>query len=761
MHLPSLTPLPRASAATLAPTDAHAFTAREVGEIMNGIYARGDRLMNWFLASHMLLALVLAFFHQTWLTTILVGGIAWGAFALSAWLLPRTFFTRALSGVAQQAFVALHIFQLHGQAEQHFWFFTAFTMMIVYQDWRCMWPGALLIILQHSLFAGMHNAGLPVHFFPERYVDFTKLFFHFGIAIVHVAICGYWAHLLRLQTLGDAWRRRQLRDDQALLELQLAQLRSSEAARSEGSIALQEASRRQRAILDNSTDLMWVKDIAGRYTAVNTAFSRALGYSMAEIEGRTVRDVADAEAAALVEAQDAEVLATRTAVTVERTSRVGGDERVFEVTITPIIGEFGEATGTTGTARDITDRRRLEDERARDAARMQEAQKLESLGLLAGGVAHDFNNLLGVIQANAELARLDLPADSPVREPFTEIERSAQRAADLTRQMLAYAGMGRVAIELVDISTLVRGTADLLRSVVTKKAQLHFDLEGTLPPVEGDATQLRQVVMNLISNASDAIGEYDGTITLRTMRQRLQRGDVILAFGQDELRDGTYVVVEVADTGTGMSRETQQRIFDPFFTTKFVGRGLGLAAVLGILRAHGGAIAIDSAIGRGSTFRIYLPAAQPSRISGNHVALRGDDDSVPAMPQGTILVVDDEPTLRSLASRVLARSGYVVEVASDGVEALERLAAVPSISIVLLDMLMPRMNGDETLRAIRARYPFLPVLLTSGFSEAVAADRLLDDVRVGFIQKPYGARQLIAALEGLRASIAEAVGAES
>lgn len=618
-----------------------------------------------------------------------------------------------------------------------------------------MWPGAFLIILQHSLFAGMHNAGLPVHFFPEAHVDVTKLVFHFGIAIVHVAICGYWAHLLRLQTLGDAWRRRQLREDQSLLELQLAQLRSSETARSEGDVALQEASRRQRAILDNSTDLMWVKDIAGRYTAVNTAFARAFGYSMAQIEGRTVRDLADADAAALVEAQDAEVLASRRAVTVERVSRVGGEERVFEVTITPIVGDFGEPTGTTGTARDITDRRRLEHERARDAARMQDAQKLESLGLLAGGVAHDFNNLLGVIQANAELARLDLPADSPVREPFTEIERSAQRAADLTRQMLAYAGMGRVAIESVDISSLVRGTADLLRSVVTKKAQLRFELDENLPPVEGDATQLRQVVMNLISNASDAIGEQEGSITLRTMRQHLHSGDVVLAFGQDELRAGMHVVVEVADTGGGMSRETQQRIFDPFFTTKFVGRGLGLAAVLGILRAHGGAIAIDSDLGRGSTFRIYLPAAQPKHVSGNHVAMRGDDDGMPTYSQGTILVVDDEPTLRSLASRVLARSGYVVEIASDGVEALERLAEVPSIGIVLLDMLMPRMNGDETLRAIRARYPLLPVLLTSGFSEAVAADRLLDDVRVGFIQKPYGARQLITALDALRMAIAE------
>ena len=220
---------------------------------MDGIYARGDRLMLWFLCCHMALAVLLALYHRTWIQTFAVGGGALVAFVISATLWPRTFFTRAFAGVAQQAFVALHIYQLYGQSEQHFWYFTAFTMMIVYQDWVCMWPGALLIIVQHSIFAGLHNAGYPVHFFPEPYVGFTKLFYHFGIALVQVAICGYWAHLLREQTLSDAWRKLQLSDDQRLLQHQLTQIRTSEAAlkghqrRAGGEFATTARDPRQRA----------------------------------------------------------------------------------------------------------------------------------------------------------------------------------------------------------------------------------------------------------------------------------------------------------------------------------------------------------------------------------------------------------------------------------------------------------------------------------------------------------------------------------
>ncbi|MES2177536.1 MAG: PAS domain-containing protein [Gemmatimonadota bacterium] len=320
----------------LRPTSSHGFTPGDERELMRGIYARGDRLMFWFLVSHTVLALALALFHGTWLATLAVSGAALGSFTLSAWLLPRTFFTRAYAGVAQQAFVALHIYQLYGQSEQHFWYFTAFTMMIVYQDWVCMWPGAILIIFQHTLFAALHNAGMPVHFFPEAHVGFSKLFFHFGIALVHVALCGYWALLLRKQTLGDAWQKLLLSQDQRLLEAQLVRLKQSELALVESSQALVESFRQQRAILDNSSDAMWIKDIDGQYIAVNAAFARFVGLPMADIEGKTDDHLLSADEVERMHAQEREVENAREPRTLEHELVLDGIRRVMETAVTPI-----------------------------------------------------------------------------------------------------------------------------------------------------------------------------------------------------------------------------------------------------------------------------------------------------------------------------------------------------------------------------------------------------------------------------------------
>ena len=734
----------------LRPASTHGFTSIEVREIMDEIYARGDRLMLWFLVSHMALALGLALYHRTWLATIAVGGTAVVAFVLSAHYLPRTFFTRMLAGIAQQAFVGLHIYQLYGQSEQHFWYFTAFTMMIVYQDWLCMWPGALLIILQHSSFAYLHNIGIPVHFFPEPYVGFTKLFYHFGIAIVQVALCGYWAHLLRAQTLGDAWQKLQLNADQDLLKTQLAKLQRSEDALKASGEALVRSSQQQRAILDNSSDAMWVKDLEGRYVAVNKAFLRFTDCTIDEAEGKTASSLLLPEEAASVRDEEQRVIEGKRARTIEREMRFGGETRVVESTVTPVLDADGNVRGTTGIARDVTVRRREEQERLRSDEQMQHAQKLESLGLLAGGIAHDFNNLLVCILANAELAQTELPADSPAMQSFEQIEQAAQRAAELTGQMLAYAGKGKVDVQQLDMSRVVHDMAGLLRTVVSKKATLHMELDGALPVVEGDATQIRQVVMNLITNASDALGDNEGVIALHTMDQTLTAPTPPLALGQEALSPGRYVVVEVTDSGMGISAENIERIFDPFYSTKFVGRGLGLAAVLGILRAHHGAIMIDSEPERGSTFRVFLPAFHGVRSQPTPAAETASGDVRASAREGLILVVDDEDAVRLIAHRVLERAGYSVVAVANGVEAVEYTHLHGSeIALVLLDMLMPRMNGEEAFRELRRMHPGLPVLLTSGFSEDVASQRLLSVENVGFIQKPYGAKQLLAAVDQL------------
>ncbi len=716
---------------------------------MDGIYARGDRLMLWFLVGHMALAVLFGFYHQTWVQTWAIGGGALVAFAIISTLWPRTFFTRAFAGIAQQAFVALHIYQLYGQSEQHFWYFTAFTMMIVYQDWVCMWPGALLIIVQHSIFAGLHNAGYPVHFFPEPYVGFTKLFFHFGIALVQVAICGYWAHLLREQTLSDAWRRLQLSDDQRLLQQQLTQIQTSEAALKASTDALEEISRRHRAILDNVPDAMWVKDIQGRYTAVNEAFARIFGRPKEAFEMLTAGDIVSADAALMSTDQEARALADLKPITAEREFTVDKRLLAMDTTVSPVLDAHGNAIGTTGISRDVTDRKRAEAERRHAEDQVRHAQKLESLGVLAGGIAHDFNNLLAEILGNAELARRELAPDSPTLALFNDIEASAMRAVELTRQMLAYSGKAQLESRPLDLSRTIDVMVDALRKTISPKADLQLDLARGLPLVDADLAQIQQVVTNLVINASEALRDGVGTITVRTERTDITAGQLSQLEAQGELSEGAFVVIEVSDTGEGMYADTKQKMFDPFFTTKFVGRGLGLPAVLGILRGHHGAIIANTTLGRGTTFRVLFPAlATPAaQLTAAPPLMTGA-----ALDHGQeiVLVVDDEPGVRRTAARILEHAGFAVLTAADGVEGLAMVEEHRSaISLVLLDVLMPRLGGVEALRAMREVMPDLPIVLTSGFTGDGTADRLANLELVKFIQKPYRMNDLIAMVRSL------------
>ena len=384
-------------------------------------------------------------------------------------------------------------------------------------------------------------------------------------------------------------------------------------------------------------------------------------------------------------------------------------------------------------------------ERRRTEETMRQTQKLESLGVLAGGIAHDFNNLLAGILGNVGIAKSEVEDGDDPSESLANIETAARRAADLTRQMLAYSGRGAFVIQRIDLSALVAEMAHLLATAISKKAVLRLHTLDRLPQVEGDATQLRQVVMNLITNASDALGDGAGTITLTTGVTRATRADLASMYIDESLPEGEYVFLEVVDTGCGMDEATQERIFDPFFTTKFTGRGLGLAATLGIVRGHRGAIAVESSTGHGTRMRLLLPVCvNESAVEAFAVAPSPEPGVVSWRGQGRILVVDDEELVRSLAARVLEASGFEVVGATDGVEALEVFERSPdSIRLVLLDWMMPRLSGAETLDALRERRSDLPVILSSGYAEQTVSGRLDDRLTV-FIQKPYRPQELLA-----------------
>ena len=394
--------------------------------------------------------------------------------------------------------------------------------------------------------------------------------------------------------------------------------------------------------------------------------------------------------------------------------------------------------------REMEERAAAEEARRAIEAKVLEVQKLESLGVLAGGIAHDFNNLLVAILGNASLALLDLPEDSPARQSIVDIERAGQRAGELARQMLAYSGRSRLVVEPVELSELIRELLTLLQVSIGKGVILKLELPDEPVVVDADAAQLRQVVMNLVINGADAIGDRSGTIAIRVQHLRLSAEYLEDVHPDTGLEPGNFAALEISDTGVGMDAETQARIFDPFFTTKFAGRGLGLAAVLGIVRGHHGALRVYSEPGHGTTFRIVLPlsASSPVPSAEPTESWRGS---------GRVLVIDDDAMVRAVARRLLESFGLTVDDVPGGAGALELMTADPNgFDAVLLDLTMPEMGGPEVLRRLREIRPDLPVVVMSGYHEDEASSSLGAEIS-GFVQKPFTpadlARRMRVALE--------------
>lgn len=380
------------------------------------------------------------------------------------------------------------------------------------------------------------------------------------------------------------------------------------------------------------------------------------------------------------------------------------------------------------------ERKRNEESRRQLETRMRQSQKLESLGILAGGIAHDFNNLLVGIMGNADLALQELYEHSPLFPCVKEIETAAHRASELSRQMLDYSGKGRFVVETFDLNEVVREMAHLLEVSISKKANLVMRLGADALCMTGDITQLRQIIMNLITNASEALEDQPGAITIRTGRRQCDRSFLKNSYLDEELPAGEYIYVEVKDSGVGMDRATRERIFDPFFTTKFTGRGLGLAAVLGIVRGHKGAIKVDSQTGRGARIRVFFPAVSAPIIEARiHIA-----DEPPIAGSGLVLLVDDEEAVRNVGRRALEKWGFEVQCACDGVEAVEFFGRRgDEIRCVVLDLTMPNMDGEETFRVLREMRADVPVILSSGFNEHEVVERFYQQGLSAFLQKPY------------------------
>lgn len=404
-----------------------------------------------------------------------------------------------------------------------------------------------------------------------------------------------------------------------------------------------------------------------------------------------------------------------------------------------------------GIIEDLTDRKQAEQERHRLELHLQETQRLESLGVLAGGIAHDFNNLLTVILGNLSLIRQELPAKSLHHPSLEQSEQASRQAAELCRQMLAYAGRGKLENKPFDLTELVESSRALLSTAATRQHQLHFHLSSGLPCMAGDPSQIRQIVMNLVQNAAEAIPQPDGVIDILTGVAPLEQAAIQQCLFASQHQSGQYLWLEVRDSGQGMDEVTRKRIFEPFFTTKFTGRGLGLAAVAGIVRTHRGMIQCHSVPLTGTFFRIYFPidATAPRPVTTT------SSDSVhrptPTANQGTILVVDDEPSVRTVLARLLGKRGFAVIEATNGNEALEMVARHASaLRLIILDLTMPQRDGMSTLQEIRKQQIRTPVVLISGYYSNELIPKL-EELQAKYISKPFTAQNLLAVIDPILA----------
>jgi two-component system, cell cycle sensor histidine kinase and response regulator CckA len=490
------------------------------------------------------------------------------------------------------------------------------------------------------------------------------------------------------------------------------------------------------AVLEQGPVTVSALDPSGQVIFMSGGELRRHGYEPSQFVGRNALELYadDPPVAALIRrALTGEAFNTL----IPRPSR----NATYELYFTPVRDPSGALEMVVSVGVDVSRRLRAEEERARIQEKMLQTQKLESLGVLAGGIAHDFNNLLTVIQGNATVALARVGAAHPARELIDDILTATQRAAELTRQMLAYSGQGRFDIKPLDLRAQVTEIANLLRTSIPRKVALRIDQPPELPAVQGDSSQLQQVVMNLMLNAAESMGDREGQVAVSLGEEQIGHDGGGELIGRERLPEGRYVRLGVEDTGSGMSPPILARIFDPFFTTKATGRGLGLAAVLGIVRGHGGALRIRSEPGRGTRFDVLLPAA------GARAASPAPGEA-PEPGKGTVLVVDDDESVRIATARMLSALGYDVLEAQDGGQAVEIFRLRSSkVDVVVLDVTMPHLSGEETLLLLREVDPAVRVVMFSGYAEGDVEARLGPLRPQAILAKPFTRTQLATAIQ--------------
>jgi two-component system, cell cycle sensor histidine kinase and response regulator CckA len=539
-----------------------------------------------------------------------------------------------------------------------------------------------------------------------------------------------------------------LRDDSGNV-VGMAKIIRDDTERKRGEELLQYQLNLADAIATNAAEGLILVDNEGRITFANPTAEAMFGWNKDELVGQALdrklgRGQSDRDGRSRDQCPHTQVLASGETLRGREDFFLHKNGRAIPISCsTAPIRSDNTIVGAVMVVRDLTEQKLAEATHRENEEALQQSQKLESIGVLAGGIAHDFNNLLTGIMGNAGLARRAILAGRSEQAAtlLRDVLSASERAADLTRQLLAYAGKGRFVVLPVDLCKLVSEVSTLIRASISKKITLVIDVPDDCPLVEADRAQLQQLVMNLVINGGEAIGDEPGTLTVRVRTEHFTERRERPRTEGFPIVTGEYVRIDVTDTGAGMDLETRGRIFEPFFTTKFLGRGLGLSAALGIVRGHRGAIGVRSEPGQGTTFTVLLPVPRESRridrISG-HATVEHDLQGV-----GTVLVADDEEGVRALVANVLGEAGYTVELAEDGAQAVERLRSLGGrVRLILLDLTMPILGGAEAATELRRIQPEVPIVAMSGYGDIEVMQRFSEVGVDDFLPKPFTPDQL-------------------
>lgn len=726
----------------------HSLTEGERSTIMESVYERGDRIMQIFLLIHALIAVGLAFFYDTWLVTGVVGGAALGMFVVSVRLLPRHLITRCIAGFSLQLFVALHIYQMHGLAEMHFFFFTGTTMMLVYQDWVSMWPGVVFIIVQHTVFAIYHNQGVPLYFFEDNYVSFTKLFFHFGIVLVQAVVCGYWAYLLRRFTIQNFLRNRNLEKNNDELHVLVKRQKEAERQLKESYNKAEEYRLLLQSILDASPDWIFVKDRDYRFTIVSQGFAGALQKRPEDIRGRTDEEIGFTKEHIYgnpergirgFRTDDSDALSGKIVRnSYDPATTATGEVRIFDTIKMPIRNAEAAIIGALGMARDVTDLRTKEEElrRAKDEAQAADRAKSEFLANMSHEIRTPMNAILGF--AEILIGKL---SGSPLQRYAETIYSGGRGLLTIINDILDLSKIEAGKLELeyrpINLHRLFTELQAFFQIRLEEKGlDFRVDIDPTLPQsLVVDEVRLRQILVNIVGNAVKFTEAGFVRIAVNTEESERTESDIRL-------------VVEVEDSGIGIHEDQLQKIFEAFHQQsgqsirRYGGTGLGLNITRRLVEMMGGAITVHSTVGQGSRFRVTLPNVLIGSLELESSVSRELKDI--QFAPSTVLVVDDSSANRELLKEYLAPWSLTIIEAEDGALAVER-AKQEQPDIIIMDMKMPVMDGymaTEILSGDKATH-HIPIVALTASAMMGDRERVIALGCRGFLSKPVSRTELL------------------